>query len=50
MVCVPASSLIELPRFDDLLRVQARSRLVENQDFGIVKDRLRESDTLPVAL
>ena len=42
--------LDQLARFDDLLRVEAGGRLVENQNFRIVKNRLREPDALPVTL
>ena len=42
--------LDELARFDDLLRVEAGGRLVEDQDVGVVDERLRQADALPVAL
>ena len=41
--------LDELPRFDDLLRIESGGRLVEDQDIGIVNERLRQTDALPVA-
>ena len=50
IVCVPASSLIELTRLDDLLRIESGGRLVEDEHLGIVQNRLREPDALPVAL
>jgi hypothetical protein len=40
----------ELSRLDDLLRVEARRRLVEDEHLGIVQQRLRQTDPLPVAL
>ena len=39
----------ELPRFDNLLGVEACGRLVENQHVRVVNDRLREPDPLAVA-
>ena len=42
--------LDELPRFDDLLGVEAGGRLVEDEDVGVVDQRLREADALLVAL
>ncbi len=42
--------LDELARLDDLLRVEAGGRLVENQHVGVVNQRLREADALLVAL
>src|SRR5262249_53270344 len=39
----------QLADFDDLLRVEAAGRLVEDEDVGVVDDRLGESDALPVA-
>ena len=42
--------LDELARLDDLLGVEARGRLVENQNLRIVKNRLRKPDALPVSL
>ena len=50
MVCVPAELANQLPRLDDLLRIEARRRLVEDEHIGVVKDRLRQADALPVAL
>src|SRR5205823_11322414 len=40
----------ELPRFDDLFRVEAGRRLVEDEDVGIMDERLCEADALLVAL
>ena len=40
----------EIARLDDLLRIEAGGRLVEDQDFGVVNERLRQADALPVAL
>ena len=40
----------QLARLDDLLGVEAGGRLVEHQHFGVVDDRLRQADALPVAL
>ena len=42
--------LDQLARFDDLLRVEAGRRLVEDEHVGVVDERLREADALPVAL
>ena len=42
--------LDQLARLDDLLRVEAGGRLVEDQHVGVVDQRLREADALPVAL
>jgi hypothetical protein len=43
MVCEPARPLMRS-------RVQAGGRFVQDQDFGVVQDRLSQSDTLLVAL
>src|SRR5581483_8790631 len=40
----------QLPRFDDLLRVEAGGRFVEDQHVGVVDDCLREADALLVPL
>ena len=40
----------QLAGLDDLLRVEAGRRLVEDQHVGVVQDRLGEADALPVAL
>ena len=40
----------QLARLDDLLRVEAGGRLVEDQHVGVVNQRLGEADALPVAL
>ena len=40
----------QIARLDDLLRVEAGGRLVEDQHLGVVDDRLRQADALPVAL
>ena len=48
---VVAAELLDQPaRLDDLLRVEAGGRLVEDQHLGVVEQRLREADPLPVAL
>src|SRR6185295_9136289 len=39
----------ELTGFDDLLGVQAGGGLVEDEDVGVVNERLRQADTLPIA-
>ena len=41
--------LDQLARFDDLLRVEAGGRLVEDQHVGVVDERLGEADALLVA-
>src|SRR4051794_12423784 len=43
-------ALDEPPGFIDLLRIQSRGRLVQNENVGIVDDGLRQSNALPVAL
>src|SRR5713101_8168448 len=40
--------LDELTRFDDLLRIEARRRLVQNQHVRVVNERLGETDALLV--
>ena len=40
----------EVAGLDDLLRVEAGRRLVEDQHFRVVDERLRQADPLPVAL
>ncbi len=50
MVWSPASVLDELARLDDLLGIEARGGLVEDQHIGVVDDRLGQADALPVAL
>ena len=49
IVWLPASSRMSCAGFDDLLGIETRRRLVEDQHFRIVNDRLREADALPVA-
>ncbi len=49
MVWSPAKHLISDARFRDLFGIEARCGLVQDKYIGIVNDRLRESDTLPVA-
>ena len=49
MVWSPASALEQFADFDDLLGVEAGGGLVEDQDVGVVDDRLGEADALPVA-
>jgi hypothetical protein len=39
----------QLAGFDDLLGVETGSGLVENQDLGVVDNRLRQADALAVA-
>ena len=50
IVWLAAEALDELARLDDLLRVEAGRRLVEDQHVRVVEDRLREADALAVAL
>ena len=40
----------QLAGLDDLLRIEAGGRLVEHEHFGLVNQRLCQSDALPVAL
>ncbi len=40
----------QIPRLDDLFRVQARGGFVEDQHLGVVQQRLRQTDTLFVPL
>ena len=47
---VAGELLDELPRFDDLFRIQPRGRLVEDEHVGVVDEGLGEADTLLVAL
>ena len=49
MVWSPARPRIRLARLDDLFRVEPGGRLVEDQHLGVVNQRLREADALPVA-
>ncbi len=44
----PPSPLISLTSLDDLLRVEARRRLVENQHLRVVQQCLSEPDALPI--
>ena len=46
----PRELLDQLAGLDDLLRVEAGRRLVEDEHLGVVEQRLREADALPVAL
>ena len=39
----------QLPGFDDLFRIEAGGRLVEDEHVGIVDQRLSETDTLTIA-
>ena len=50
IVWSPARLLDQLARLDDLLRIEAGGRLVEDQHVGVVNERLRQADALPVAL
>ncbi|HEY6508301.1 MAG TPA: hypothetical protein VIY56_09830 [Vicinamibacterales bacterium] len=47
---VSAKLLDQLAGLVDLLRVEAGRRLVEDEHLGVVEQRLREADALPVAL
>ena len=40
----------EVPNLDDLLRVEADGRLVENDDVGVAEHRLGDPHTLSVSL
>ena len=46
---VAGELLDQLTRLDDLLRIEAGGRLVEDQDVRVVDERLRQADALPVA-
>ena len=46
----PGQTLDEIPGLEDLLGIEAAGRFVEDQYFRVVDDRLREADTLAVAL
>ncbi|MEO7731293.1 MAG: hypothetical protein ABIY55_09995, partial [Kofleriaceae bacterium] len=37
----------QVPHLDDLHRVKAASRLVEDQELRLMNDRLRDTDALP---
>ena len=45
---VAAEAFDQLASLDDLLRVEASRRLVENQHLGIVQQCLGEADALPI--
>ena len=47
---VAGQRLEQVADFDDLLRVETGGGLVQDQHVGIVDDRLRQADALPVAL
>ena len=47
---VAGQLLDELARLDDLLRVEAGGRFVEDEHVGIVDQGLGQADALPVAL
>ena len=47
---VPGQLLDQVPGLDDLLRIEARGRLVEDQNVGVVDDGLCQADALAVAL
>ena len=47
---VPAKFLDKGANFDDLLRVESDCRLVQDKHLGVADKRLRQSDTLLVAL
>ena len=50
MVCSPPRLLDQLAGLDDLLGVEARRRLVQDQHVRVVEDGLGEADALAVAL
>ena len=50
IVWLPARLRMSCARLDDLLRIEPGGRLVEDQDLGVVDERLRQPDALPVAL
>ncbi len=45
---VARQTLDQVARLDDLVRVESGGGLVQNQDVGIMDDRLRQSYALPV--
>ena len=45
-----ADLFYQLPYFDNLVGVEAGGRLVEDEHFGVVDERLRQAHTLPVTL
>ena len=47
---VAGEAVDQLADFDDLLGIEAGGGLVEDQDVGVVDDRLGEADALAVAL
>ncbi len=47
---LPAELADELANGDDLLRIEADGRLVEDQHLGVVQDRSGEPDALAVSL
>ena len=49
MVWLPARPLDQMAHFDNLLGIEAHGGLVENDDFGIVHQRLCEADALLVS-
>ena len=49
MTVVAGELFDQLPRFDDLLGVEAGGGFVEDQDVGVVNQGLGEADALPVA-
>ena len=49
MVCSPARSLDQVAGLIDLLRIQSRGGLIENQNIRVMDDGLRQPDTLPVS-
>ena len=49
-VCLPARLLIKRAHRADLLRVEADGRLVQNDQFRLMHQRIRQADALAVAL
>ena len=48
-VCFPRKAFDQLPHRTDLIRVEADRRLVQNDQFRLVHQRVRQSDALAVA-
>ena len=46
---IPGQAFDQLARLDDLFGVEAGGRLIKNQHVGVVHQRLRQADALPVA-
>src|SRR3954466_15433955 len=45
-----AKVLNEISHFDDLARVKANSRLIQNENGGLSQDSLRQADPLTISL